>query len=111
MFINWNILLFHFCNVVYSQIICLKTNTNTYQLGKILKYILSVYHGDNAGRPNNPITTSRYNKSKIDNVTKSFKNVWVKFDVRRLEINTPILKMFPSTPIHETLVAKEKKQG
>ena len=49
----------------------------------------------------------RYNKSNTDKVIKSFKNVVVKLDVRRFDINTYILKMLPSTPTQETLVVNE----
>ena len=66
-----------------------------------------MYHGHKAGKPNKLITTIRYNKSNIDSTIKSFKNVFVKLDVRRFDINTSILKMLPSTPIQETLVVKK----
>ena len=62
-----------------------------------------VYHEESAGNPNIPRLISRYNRSNKDNVIKSFKNVSVKFDVLRFEIKTTILKIFPSTPTHETV--------
>ena len=71
-----------------------------------MKYIFSAYHGHKAGKPNKLITTIRYNKSKIDKMIKSFKNVFVKLDVCLFEINTSILKMLPNTPIQETFVVK-----
>ena len=66
-----------------------------------------MYHVHKAGKPNKLITTIKYNKSNIDKIIKSFKNVFVKLDVRRFDINTSILKMLPSTPIQETWVVKE----
>ena len=78
----------------------------TYQVGKILKYTLSVYQGDKAGKPKSPIAMSRYNMSKIDNKIRSCSKVFVKLDVLRLQCKTPILNTFPITPIHETVVEK-----
>ena len=79
----------------------------TYQVGKILKYTLSVYQGDKAGKPKSPIAMSRYNMSKIDNKIRSCSKVFVKLDVLRLQCKTPILNTFPITPIHETVVKKQ----
>ena len=64
----------------------------------------SVYQGESAGSPNIPKANITYNRSNVDKVTNSFRNVWVKFDVLRLEIKTLILKMLPNTPIHETII-------
>ena len=65
--------------------------------------MLSVYHVERAGRPKSPIAMIRYNMSKADNVTRSFTNVLVKFDVLRLYNRTPILNMLPSIPMKETV--------
>ena len=62
-----------------------------------------MYHSESAGNPNMPMTIIKYNKSNKDRMTSNFRNVCVKFDVLRFEINTTTLKILPNTPMHETI--------